>query len=201
MPEEAGEENFFLFGLTADQRTALEVLAANDVQTTIQRDCGVTPTPVISWAILTFTRRVLTRSRRDSLFALASPSLGSVLRCREDGREQRPDRSRRPEVTASRLRGAGRFQMVRARLVRRILLLRRRGERRGELPQARCHRVGDRQGRSHHGPARGRDDGAHRQGPRRALPRDRGRISSRSTRRVSGARRIWAFSSARRKRW
>lgn len=38
------------------QRTALEVLAANDVETIIQRDAGVTPTPVISWAILTHNR-------------------------------------------------------------------------------------------------------------------------------------------------
>ena len=34
------------------QRTALEVLAANDVETVIQRDDDVTPTPVISRAIL-----------------------------------------------------------------------------------------------------------------------------------------------------
>src|SRR5215469_14137307 len=34
------------------QRTALEVLAANDVETIIQCDDGVTPTPVISRAIL-----------------------------------------------------------------------------------------------------------------------------------------------------
>jgi phosphoglucomutase len=34
------------------QRTALEVLAANGVEVIIQRDAGVTPTPVISWAIL-----------------------------------------------------------------------------------------------------------------------------------------------------
>jgi len=38
------------------QRTALEVLAANDVETIIQRNGGVTPTPVISWAILTYNR-------------------------------------------------------------------------------------------------------------------------------------------------
>jgi phosphoglucomutase len=36
------------------QRTALEVLAANGVQTIIQRDDGVTPTPVISRAILAY---------------------------------------------------------------------------------------------------------------------------------------------------
>jgi phosphoglucomutase len=38
------------------QRTALEVLAANDVDTIIQRDDGVTPTPVISRAILVYNR-------------------------------------------------------------------------------------------------------------------------------------------------
>src|SRR2546428_132513 len=36
------------------QRTALEVLAANSVETIIQRDNGVTPTPVISRAILVY---------------------------------------------------------------------------------------------------------------------------------------------------
>src|SRR6266404_6851907 len=44
------------------QCTALEVLAANDVETIIQRDEGVTPTPVISRAIL-----VHNRSRSDRL--------------------------------------------------------------------------------------------------------------------------------------
>jgi len=38
------------------ERTALEVLAANGVETVIQRDGGFTPTPVISHAILTHNR-------------------------------------------------------------------------------------------------------------------------------------------------
>src|SRR5262249_18716805 len=38
------------------QRTALEVLAANKVETIIQRDDGFTPTPVISRAILVYNR-------------------------------------------------------------------------------------------------------------------------------------------------
>src|SRR5277367_6174095 len=38
------------------QRTALEVLAANGVTTVIQRDDGVTPTPVISRAIIVHNR-------------------------------------------------------------------------------------------------------------------------------------------------
>jgi phosphoglucomutase len=38
------------------QRTALEVLAANNIETVIQRENGVTPTPVISRAILVYNR-------------------------------------------------------------------------------------------------------------------------------------------------
>jgi phosphoglucomutase len=38
------------------QRTALEVLAANNVETSIQENDGVTPTPVISRAILVYNR-------------------------------------------------------------------------------------------------------------------------------------------------
>jgi len=38
------------------QRTALEVLAANGAETVIQKDDGVTPTPVISWRILVHNR-------------------------------------------------------------------------------------------------------------------------------------------------
>lgn len=41
---------------SAAQRTALEVLAANGVETIIQRDDDVTPTPVISRAILVYNR-------------------------------------------------------------------------------------------------------------------------------------------------
>jgi len=44
------------------QRTALEVLAANNVETIVQREDGVTPTPVISRAILVYNR-----SRKDHL--------------------------------------------------------------------------------------------------------------------------------------
>ena len=38
------------------QRTALEVLAANEVETLIQRDDGYTPTPAVSHAILVYNR-------------------------------------------------------------------------------------------------------------------------------------------------
>ena len=41
---------------TQAQRTAIEVLAANNVQTLIQQEDGVTPTPVISRAILVYNR-------------------------------------------------------------------------------------------------------------------------------------------------
>ncbi|HEV7297971.1 MAG TPA: phosphoglucomutase (alpha-D-glucose-1,6-bisphosphate-dependent) [Tepidisphaeraceae bacterium] len=40
----------------AAQRTAVEVLAANDVETYVQADNGYTPTPVISHAILTYNK-------------------------------------------------------------------------------------------------------------------------------------------------
>jgi phosphoglucomutase len=42
------------------QRTALEVLAGNNVDTVVQSGGGVTPTPVISWAILTYNRSRMT---------------------------------------------------------------------------------------------------------------------------------------------
>src|SRR4029079_5878936 len=38
------------------ERTALEVLAANGIDTVIQKDDGVTPTPVVSRAILTYNK-------------------------------------------------------------------------------------------------------------------------------------------------
>ncbi len=46
------------------QRTALEVLAANNVDTIIQRGDGITPTPVISRAILVYNRG---REKKDHL--------------------------------------------------------------------------------------------------------------------------------------
>jgi len=55
-----GKDTHALSGLA--QRTALEVLAGNDVLTFIQQDDGVTPTPAISYAIL-----VHNRSRQDGL--------------------------------------------------------------------------------------------------------------------------------------
>src|ERR1700735_4915232 len=38
------------------QRTALQVLAANEIDTVIQRDDGFTPTPAVSHAILIYNR-------------------------------------------------------------------------------------------------------------------------------------------------
>jgi phosphoglucomutase len=49
-----GEDTHALSGPA--QRTALEVLAANGVETMVQRDDGFTPTPAISHAILTYNR-------------------------------------------------------------------------------------------------------------------------------------------------
>ena len=53
------------------QRTALEVLVANGVDTIIQRDQGVTPTPVISHAILVHNRG-RTRHRADGVVVTPS---------------------------------------------------------------------------------------------------------------------------------
>jgi phosphoglucomutase len=55
-----GKDTHAISGLA--QSTALEVLAANGIETVIQRDGGVTPTPVISRAILVYNR-----SRKDHL--------------------------------------------------------------------------------------------------------------------------------------
>jgi phosphoglucomutase len=49
-----GKDTHALSGVA--QRTALEVLAANGVETIMQKDDGVTPTPVISRAILVYNR-------------------------------------------------------------------------------------------------------------------------------------------------
>jgi phosphoglucomutase len=53
------------------QRTALEVLVANGVETIIQRDRGVTPTPVISHAILGYNRG-RTQHRADGIIVTPS---------------------------------------------------------------------------------------------------------------------------------
>jgi phosphoglucomutase len=53
------------------QRTALEVLVANGVEAIIQRDQGVTPTPVISHAILAYNRG-RTRHRADGIVVTPS---------------------------------------------------------------------------------------------------------------------------------
>src|ERR1700738_4639389 len=53
-PLQMGKDTHALSGPA--QRTALEVLAANGVSTLIQEKDGVTPTPVISRAILAYNR-------------------------------------------------------------------------------------------------------------------------------------------------
>jgi phosphoglucomutase len=53
-PLYVGKDTHFLSGPA--QRTTLEVLAGNNVETIIQKDDGVTPTPVISRAILIYNR-------------------------------------------------------------------------------------------------------------------------------------------------
>ncbi len=62
------------------QRTALEVLAANGVETILQQDDGVTPTPAISRAILVYNREPLPASGRwHRDHAVAQPAGGRRL--------------------------------------------------------------------------------------------------------------------------
>ena len=76
------------------QRTALEVLAANGVETIIQRDDGVTPTPVISHAILVHNRgRRRASRRRHRHYAVAQPAGGWRLQVQPD--QRRAGRHRR----------------------------------------------------------------------------------------------------------
>ena len=90
------------------------------------------------------------------------PQLAGARGGRQDAGQQQHDRPGGAEARPPAVRGAGGLQVVRAGPVRRLVLLRRRGERRGELPAARRHRVDDRQGRPHHGPAGRRDHRPHR---------------------------------------
>ena len=79
------------------QRTALEVLAANGVETVIQRDDGVTPTPVISRAILVYNRgRNAAPRRRHRHHAVAQPARGRRLQVQPA--QRRPGRHRRDAV-------------------------------------------------------------------------------------------------------
>ena len=100
----------------------------------------------------------------DAPAAVAGPRRG-----RQDAGQQQHDRSRRGKPRPPAVRGAGGLQVVRPRAARRIVLLRRRGERGGELPPSRRHRLDHRQGRSDHGSPRRRDHRAHGQGSGRAL--------------------------------
>ena len=79
------------------QRTALEVLAANGVETIIQRDDGVTPTPVISRAILVYNRgRNDAPRRRHRHHAVAQSAGGRRLQVQPA--QRRPGRHRRDRV-------------------------------------------------------------------------------------------------------
>ena len=113
--------------------------------------------------------------RGDPLPARAPPSVAGERRGRQDAGQQQHDRQGGAEAGPPAVRGSGGIQVVRAGPVRRLVLFRRRRERRGEFPAARRHRVDDRQRRPDHGPAGGRDHRPHGQRSGRALSRtDRG---------------------------
>ncbi len=91
------------------QRTALEVLAGNGVETIIQPDDGVTPTPVISRAILVYNRGAKgTPGRRHRHHTIAQSARRWRLQVQPNKR--RPSRHRCNEVVQDRanelLRGA-----------------------------------------------------------------------------------------------
>ena len=69
------------------------------------------------------------------------PHWPAQRRGRQDAGQQQHDRPRRAEPRPPAVRGAGRLQVVRAGPVRRLVLLRRRGER-GQLSAARRHHLG-----------------------------------------------------------
>ena len=120
--------------------------------------------------------------------------------------QQRHDRSRREQAGPPAVRSARGLQVVCACIVRRLVLLRRRGERRRQLPAPRRQRVDDRQGRTDHEPAGRRDHRAHRPGSGRALRRAHGANSVRPTtpasthRRRRNRRRSWRGSRPNRSR-
>ena len=92
------------------QRTALEVLAANGVETIIQRDDGFTPTPVISHAILVYNRGRSDRPRRRHRHHALAQSAGG-RRLQVQPAQRRPGRHRRHQVDRGpRQRAAARRQ-------------------------------------------------------------------------------------------
>ncbi len=76
------------------QRTALEVLAANGVDTVIQRDDGVTPTPVISHAIIAHNQRER-RHRADGIVITPSHNPPEDGGFKYNADERGPGRHRR----------------------------------------------------------------------------------------------------------
>ena len=97
--------------------------------------------------------------------AHAPARLAAARRGRQDPGQQQSDRPRRERPRAVARRGAGRVQVVRARPPRRLILLRRRGERRRQLPAPGRHGLDHRQGRADPRSAGGRNPRPHRQRP------------------------------------
>ena len=81
------------------QRTALEVLAANGVETIIQENDGVTPTPVISHAILVYNRGPQRSPRRWHRYYAVPQSAGG-WRLQIQPAQRRPGRHRRNRLGA-----------------------------------------------------------------------------------------------------
>ena len=114
--------------------------------------------------------------RGDRLPAGQPPRLAGGGGDRQDGRQQLDDRPRRGGAGPEADGGAGGVQVVRPGAVRRDGLLRRRGERGGQLSPHRRDRLVHRQGRTDFEPAGGRDHRQDRPRPRPALRRPDGQV-------------------------
>ena len=86
------------------QRTALEVLAGNEVETFIQRDDGVTPTPVISHAILVYNRMTVDHDGKIRMDCSSPYAMGRLVGLKDQYRvafANDPDSDRHGIVTPS----------------------------------------------------------------------------------------------------
>src|SRR4029453_15977375 len=100
------------------QCTALEVLAANEIETVIQQDGGVTPTPVISRAILVYNR-ARKQNLADGIVVTPShnpPEDGGIKYNPPHGGQENPAATRWIEDRANELLRAGNASVKRVTL-------------------------------------------------------------------------------------
>ena len=149
------------------QRTALEVLAAEGIETILQRDDGVTPTPVISHAILVYNRG-RTEHKGDGIVITPShnpPADGGFKYNPPNGGPADTDVTSWIQDRANALLRAGNAEVKRIPFARAI---RAEHDARGRFRQALCRRPGERH--RHGGDSRGRAQAGRRPARRRGRP-------------------------------